>query len=127
MTFFSLTPRSSEIAWRKKRNFHHLNRAGIAASLGSACGSCSIAQSHVLHGALRLSLPRETTLQRSTRSSPYCQTLWLTCAPTRGSMLNHTSMHRGRENWPHETLESPHLLMRAFRKKDFEEPIAESE
>lgn len=26
--------------------------------------------------------------KRSTRSSPCCQTLWLTCAPTRGSMLN---------------------------------------
>lgn len=52
---------------------HHLNRAGIAASLGSACGSCSIEPSHVLHamglpekslhGAVRLPLSRETTLE----------------------------------------------------------------
>ncbi|MET4222582.1 cysteine sulfinate desulfinase/cysteine desulfurase-like protein [Bradyrhizobium sp. LB14.3] len=76
---------------------HDLNRAGIAASLGSACGSCSIAPSHVLHGAVRLSLPRETTLQETDQVVAVLSNLWLTCAPTRGSMLNQ-SMHRGPEN-----------------------------
>ncbi|RZN16475.1 cysteine desulfurase NifS [Bradyrhizobium sp. Leo170] len=50
---------------------HHLNRAGIAASLGSACSSGSMEPSHVLRamnvparslrGAVRFSLSRETT------------------------------------------------------------------
>ncbi len=50
---------------------HHLNRAGIAASLGSACASGSMEPSHVLRamnvprqalrGAIRFSLSRETT------------------------------------------------------------------
>jgi cysteine desulfurase len=49
---------------------HHLNRAGIAASLGSACASGSMEPSHVLRamdvppaalrGAIRFSLSRET-------------------------------------------------------------------
>ncbi|MFB9267590.1 cysteine desulfurase NifS [Bradyrhizobium erythrophlei] len=51
---------------------HHLNRAGIAASLGSACSSGSMEPSHVLRamhlparslrGAVRFSLSRETTV-----------------------------------------------------------------
>ncbi|MGY4315213.1 cysteine desulfurase NifS [Bradyrhizobium sp. JR3.5] len=50
---------------------HHLNRAGIAVSLGSACNSGSMAPSHVLRamqvpawsmrGAVRFSLSRETS------------------------------------------------------------------
>lgn len=50
---------------------HHLNKAGIAASLGSACASGSMEPSHVLlamqvpmsalRGAIRFSLSRETT------------------------------------------------------------------
>lgn len=50
---------------------HHLNRAGIAASVGSACSSGAMEPSHVLramqvpanslHGAIRLSLSHETT------------------------------------------------------------------
>ena len=50
---------------------HHLNRAGIAASLGSACASGSMEPSHVLlamnvpmkalRGAIRFSLSRENT------------------------------------------------------------------
>jgi cysteine desulfurase len=50
---------------------HHLNRGGIAVSLGSACASGSMEPSHVLramslpltalHGAVRISLSRETT------------------------------------------------------------------
>lgn len=50
---------------------HHLNRGGIAASLGSACASGSMEPSHVLRamnvppqalrGAIRFSLSRETT------------------------------------------------------------------
>ena len=51
---------------------HHLDRAGIAASLGSACASGSMEPSHVLRamnvppaalrGAIRFSLSRETTI-----------------------------------------------------------------
>ncbi|MDD1521657.1 MULTISPECIES: cysteine desulfurase NifS [Bradyrhizobium] len=51
---------------------HHLDRAGIAVSLGSACNSGSMKPSHVLcamqvptwrmHGAVRFSLSRETSL-----------------------------------------------------------------
>ncbi|MGA7809165.1 cysteine desulfurase NifS [Bradyrhizobium sp.] len=51
---------------------HHLNRAGIAASLGSACASGSMEPSHVLRamnvpasalrGAIRFSLSRENTI-----------------------------------------------------------------
>lgn len=50
---------------------HHLNRAGIAVSLGSACSSGAMEPSHVLramqvpanslHGAVRFSLSHETT------------------------------------------------------------------
>ncbi|WP_008545828.1 cysteine desulfurase NifS [Bradyrhizobium sp. CCGE-LA001] len=52
---------------------HHLSLAGIAASLGSACASCSMVPSHVmramgvpsksLRGGVRLSLSRETTVE----------------------------------------------------------------
>ncbi|QHO77967.1 cysteine desulfurase NifS [Bradyrhizobium sp. CCBAU 051011] len=52
---------------------HHLKRAGIAASQGSACSSCSMKPSHVLRamnvparslrGAVRFSLSRETTVE----------------------------------------------------------------
>lgn len=52
---------------------HHLNRAGIAASLGSACSSGAMEPSHVLramqvpagslHGAMRFSLSHETTAE----------------------------------------------------------------
>ncbi|MGY3621715.1 cysteine desulfurase NifS [Bradyrhizobium sp. USDA 10063] len=52
---------------------HHLNRAGIAVSLGSACSSGQMEPSHVLRamnvpasslrGAVRFSLSRETTLE----------------------------------------------------------------
>ncbi len=63
---------------------HHLNRAGIAASLGSACASGSMEPSHVLRamnvpptalrGAIRFSLSRETPPTRSTASSRRCLT-----------------------------------------------------
>ncbi|WP_024512262.1 cysteine desulfurase NifS [Bradyrhizobium sp. ARR65] len=52
---------------------HHLNRAGIAVSLGSACSAGRMEPSHVLsamnvaptslHGAVRFSLSRETTIE----------------------------------------------------------------
>ncbi|MCP3397018.1 MULTISPECIES: cysteine desulfurase NifS [unclassified Bradyrhizobium] len=52
---------------------HHLNRAGVAASIGSACASGSMEPSHVLRamnvpsnllrGAIRFSLSRETTCE----------------------------------------------------------------
>jgi cysteine desulfurase len=52
---------------------HHLNRMGIAVSLGSACASGSMEPSHVLramnvplsalHGAVRISLSRETSTE----------------------------------------------------------------
>ncbi|TCT07861.1 cysteine desulfurase NifS [Aquabacter spiritensis] len=67
-------PNTSNIAFEAIEGeaiLHHLNRAGIAASLGSACASGSMEPSHVLRamkvppralrGAIRLSLSRETT------------------------------------------------------------------
>jgi len=57
---------------------HRLNRAGIAASLGSACSSGSMEPSHVLRamnvapeclrGAVRFSLSRDTTIDEIDRS-----------------------------------------------------------
>ncbi len=57
---------------------HRLNRAGIAASLGSACSSSSMEPSHVLRamnvapeclrGAVRFSLSRDTTIDEIDRS-----------------------------------------------------------
>jgi cysteine desulfurase len=56
---------------------HHLNRAGIAASLGSACASGSMEPSHVLRamnvpatalrGAIRFSLSRDNTIDEVVR------------------------------------------------------------
>jgi cysteine desulfurase len=70
----SRLPNTSNIAFENIEGeaiIHHLNRAGIAASLGSACASGSVEPSHVLRamnvplaalrGAIRLSLSRETT------------------------------------------------------------------
>lgn len=67
-------PNTSNIAFEHIEGeaiIHHLNRAGIAASLGSACASGSMEPSHVLRamnvppsalrGAVRFSLSRETT------------------------------------------------------------------
>ncbi|WP_431202451.1 cysteine desulfurase NifS [Bradyrhizobium betae] len=67
-------PNTSNIAFERLEGeaiIHHLNRAGIAASLGSACASGSMEPSHVLRamnvpptalrGAIRFSLSRETT------------------------------------------------------------------
>lgn len=67
-------PNTSNIAFEHVEGeaiIHHLNRAGIAASLGSACASGSMEPSHVLRamnvpaaslrGAIRFSLSRETT------------------------------------------------------------------
>jgi cysteine desulfurase len=67
-------PNTSNIAFEQLEGeaiIHHLNRAGIAASLGSACASGSMEPSHVLRamnvlpsalrGAIRFSLSRETT------------------------------------------------------------------
>ncbi|MBC9876486.1 cysteine desulfurase NifS [Bradyrhizobium sp. INPA01-394B] len=67
-------PNTSNIAFEHLEGeaiIHHLNRAGIAASLGSACASGSMEPSHVLRamhvppqllrGAIRFSLSRETT------------------------------------------------------------------
>ena len=66
-------PNTSNIAFEHLEGeaiLHHLNRAGIAASLGSACSSGSMEPSHVLRamnvppaalrGAIRFSLSRET-------------------------------------------------------------------
>jgi cysteine desulfurase len=68
-------PNTSNIAFEHLEGeaiLHHLNRAGIAASLGSACASGSVEPSHVLRamkvpatalrGAIRFSLSRETTI-----------------------------------------------------------------
>lgn len=70
----SRLPNTSNIAFEHVEGeaiIHHLNRAGIAASLGSACASGSMEPSHVLRamhvpapslrGAIRFSLSRETT------------------------------------------------------------------
>jgi cysteine desulfurase len=67
-------PNTSNIAFEHLEGeaiIHHMNRAGIAASLGSACASGSTEPSHVLvamkvpatalRGAIRLSLSRENT------------------------------------------------------------------
>jgi cysteine desulfurase len=67
-------PNTSNIAFDRvdsEANLVHMNRAGIAASSGSACTSGSTEPSHVLramklpatalHGAIRLSLSRENT------------------------------------------------------------------
>lgn len=67
-------PNTSNIAFEHLEGeaiLHHMNRAGIAASLGSACASGSMEPSHVLlamnvpmkalRGALRFSLSRENT------------------------------------------------------------------
>jgi cysteine desulfurase len=67
-------PNTSSIAFEHLEGeaiIHHMNRAGIAASLGSACASGSTEPSHVLvamkmpatalRGAIRLSLSRENT------------------------------------------------------------------
>jgi len=70
----SRLPNTSNIAFEHLEGeaiIHHLNRVGIAASLGSACASGSMEPSHVLRamnvpprvlrGAIRFSLSRETT------------------------------------------------------------------
>ncbi|MGY8666958.1 cysteine desulfurase NifS [Bradyrhizobium sp. UFLA05-109] len=70
----SRLPNTSNIAFEHldgEAIIHHLSRAGIAASLGSACASGAMEPSHVLramnvpsallHGAIRFSLSRETT------------------------------------------------------------------
>jgi cysteine desulfurase len=67
-------PNTSNIAFEHldgEAIIHHMNRAGIAASLGSACASGSMEPSHVLlamnvpmkalRGAIRFSLSRENT------------------------------------------------------------------
>jgi cysteine desulfurase len=69
-------PNTSDIAFEHLEGeaiLHHLNRAGIAASLGSACSSGSMEPSHVLRamnvpatalrGAIRFSLSRENTVE----------------------------------------------------------------
>jgi cysteine desulfurase len=68
-------PNTSNIAFEHLEGeaiIHHLNRAGIAASLGSACASGSMEPSHVLRamkvpatalrGAIRFSLSRDNTI-----------------------------------------------------------------
>jgi cysteine desulfurase len=68
-------PNTSNIAFEHLEGeaiIHHLNRAGIAASLGSACASGSMEPSHVLRamnvpmtalrGAIRFSLSRDNTM-----------------------------------------------------------------
>lgn len=76
----SRLPNTSNIAFEHVEGeaiIHHLNRAGIAASLGSACASGSMEPSHVLRamhvpaaslrGAIRFSLSRETTAEEIDR------------------------------------------------------------
>ncbi|MBR0780979.1 cysteine desulfurase NifS [Bradyrhizobium iriomotense] len=76
----SRLPNTSNIAFEHVEGeaiIHHLNRAGIAASLGSACASGSMEPSHVLRamnvprqalrGAIRFSLSHETTVDEVDR------------------------------------------------------------
>lgn len=76
----SRLPNTSNIAFdhiEGEAIIHHLNRAGIAASLGSACASGSMEPSHVLRamnvppqalrGAIRFSLSRESTAEEIDR------------------------------------------------------------
>lgn len=69
-------PNTSNIAFEGLEGeaiVHHLNRAGIAASVGSACSAGAMEPSHVLramqvpanslHGAIRFSLSHETTAE----------------------------------------------------------------
>lgn len=76
----SRLPNTSNIAFdhiEGEAIIHHLNRAGIAASLGSACASGSMEPSHVLRamnvppqalrGAIRFSLSRESTAEEIAR------------------------------------------------------------
>ncbi|SFI17812.1 cysteine desulfurase NifS [Bradyrhizobium sp. cf659] len=76
----SRLPNTANIAFEHVEGeaiIHHLNRAGIAASLGSACASGSMEPSHVLRamsvppralrGAIRFSLSRETTAEEIDR------------------------------------------------------------
>ncbi len=71
----SRLPNTSNVAFEHLEGeaiIHHLNRAGIAASLGSACASGSMEPSHVLRamnvpmtalrGAIRFSLSRDNTI-----------------------------------------------------------------
>ncbi|HVX78216.1 MAG TPA: cysteine desulfurase NifS [Bradyrhizobium sp.] len=73
-------PNTSNIAFEHLEGeaiLHHLDRAGIAASLGSACSSGSMEPSHVLRamnvpvsalrGAIRFSLSRENTAEQIDR------------------------------------------------------------
>jgi cysteine desulfurase len=73
-------PNTSNIAFEHLEGeaiLHHLNRAGIAASLGSACASGSMEPSHVLRamnvpmtalrGAIRFSISRENTVDEIDR------------------------------------------------------------
>lgn len=73
-------PNTSNVAFEHLEGeaiLHHLNRAGIAASLGSACSSGSMEPSHVLRamgvpasalrGAIRFSFSRENTVDEVDR------------------------------------------------------------
>ncbi|WP_375159834.1 cysteine desulfurase NifS [Bradyrhizobium sp. RDT46] len=77
----SRLPNTSNMAFEHVEGeaiIHHLNRTGIAASLGSACASGSMEPSHVLRamnvppqalrGAVRFSLSRETTAEEVDRA-----------------------------------------------------------
>ncbi|OKO86318.1 MULTISPECIES: cysteine desulfurase NifS [unclassified Bradyrhizobium] len=104
-------PNTTNIAFRHLEGeaiLYHLKRAGIAASLGSACGCRSIEPSHVLramglpeesmHGAVRLSLSRETTLEEVDQ---VVSVLSKIVAQLRANSREHakpSSMHRGPGN-----------------------------
>ena len=103
----SRLPNTSNIAFEHIEGeaiIHHLNRAGIAASLGSACASGSMEPSHVLRamnvppqalrGAVRFSLSRETTaddIDRVLRVLPDILSKLRALSPSRQERVSDTS------------------------------------
>ncbi|WP_028137107.1 cysteine desulfurase NifS [Bradyrhizobium japonicum] len=103
----SRLPNTSNIAFERVEGeaiLHHLNRAGIAASLGSACASGSMEPSHVLRamnvppqalrGAIRFSLSRETTeddIDRLLRVLPDILSKLRALSPSRQERVSDTS------------------------------------
>ena len=103
----SRLPNTSNIAFEHVEGeaiIHHLNRAGIAASLGSACASGSMEPSHVLRamnvppqalrGAVRFSLSRETTaddIDRLLRVLPEILSKLRASSPSRQERVSDTS------------------------------------